>query len=135
MPGFPECFPADFESEILPKDVEYKAYPVYRVLKKGVLNREAFVSSFEEFPKRFNNSRKAASYSTSCFQDYDEIYNIMMFTFRDKHPKATLSYGATEPECGPCKKSNNLNSSHVDWWIYKDSHPEKYFKEVRYNEN
>lgn len=37
----------------------------------------------------------------------------------------------TEPECGPCKKSENKNSSHVDWWIYKDSHPEEYFKEVR----
>ena len=130
MPEFPDCFPANFESEILPKDVEYKAYPVYRVLKKGILDREAFISSMEEFPKRFRNSKKASSYSTSCFQDYNEIYNIMMFTFRDKNPKAVLSYGTTEPECGPCKRSDDLNSSHVHWWIYKDSHPEKYFKEV-----
>ena len=130
MPGFPECFPADFESEILPKDVEYKAYPVYRVLKKGVLNREAFVSSFEEFPKRFRQSRKADSYSTSCFQDYKEICDILQFTFRDMYPKAILAIGKTEPVCGPCKK-NEFGSSHVDWWIYKDSHPENFFKEVR----
>ncbi len=131
MPDFPDCFPADFESEILPKNVEYKAYPVYRVLKRGILNREAFISSAEEFPRRFHNSRKAAVYSTSCFQDYNEIHNIMMFTFRDRHPEAILAYGATEPECGPCKKSDDPKSSHVDWWLYQSSHPEDFFEEVR----
>lgn len=129
MPGFPDCFPADFESEILPKDVEYKAYSVYRILKQGILNREAFIGSFEEFPERFVRSRKAGSYSTSCYQDYAEIYNLLEFTFRDKHPEAILAFGTTEPICGPCKKSES-GSSHVDWWIFKDSHPEVFFEEV-----
>ena len=42
-----------------------------------------------------------------------------------------IAKGTTEPECGPCKKE--YNSSHIDWWIYKDKSPEKYFKVVEEN--
>lgn len=132
MNKFPKCFPKNFEEDILPKDIEFKSYKAYRILKLGKLEHAAFISTFEEykdstFKPRGYNPNSASTYSTSVFSDIQETKNILKLMC--KHfPRPLISEGSTEPECGPCKRDNN--SSHIDWWIYEDTFPEKIFKVV-----
>ena len=37
---YPECFPGNFETEILPKGAKEESRPVYRVMKSGTIDRE-----------------------------------------------------------------------------------------------
>ena len=45
---YPECFPGNFETEILPKGAKEESRPVYRVMKSGTIDREGFISTYEE---------------------------------------------------------------------------------------
>ena len=137
MPKFPDCFPKNFETDILPNNVEYVSYHAYRILKEGKLNRKAFISTFEEFkdkkykPRGFNPS-SPDTYSTSLFSNIDDIKNILKIMLRH-NPPAIIAEGITEPCCGPCKKDNY--SSHISWWIFEDASPETYFKVIEENED
>ena len=136
MQKFPDCFPENFESEILPKDIEYFSLHAYRILKEGKLNRQAFMSTFEEFkdkkykPRGFNPN-SPDTYSTSLFSDMHEIKNILKIMLRH-NPPALIAEGTTEPCCGPNKRDSQ--NSHINWWIFKDASPEIYFKVVAENE-
>lgn len=126
---FPDCFPKNFIRDILPPDCEFHSYTAYRILKNGILDHKAFISSFEEFkdsPERFNLN-SPDTYSTSVFSDYQDAEKILKIMCRH-HPRPTIAQGVTEPSCGPCKKS--YNSSHINWWIFKDVSPEIFFKVV-----
>ena len=132
---FPDCFPANFDKGILPSDIEFVAYPAYRILKLGILDHDAFISTFEEYKKYPERRRSmkllsASTYSTSVFSDINGAKNLLKIMCRH-YPRPLIAKGTTEPECGPCKKE--YNSSHIDWWIYKDKSPEKYFKVVEEN--
>ena len=133
MTKFPDCFPANFEENILPKDVEFTSYPAYRILKRGILDHQAFLSTYEEakvsgFFPRGCDLNDPGTYSTSVFQGINDIMKLQKIMFKH-HPRATIACGSTEPSCGPCKTSKK--GSHIDWWIYKDTSPELYFKEVQ----
>ena len=44
------------------------------------------------------------------------------------------SKGETEGTCGPCQLTSEReerDDTHVDWWIYRDVEPQKYFTEVK----
>lgn len=46
-----------------------------------------------------------------------------------------LIVGETVPSCGLSmrtreSKTRKCRDSHIDWWIYKDAHPEQYFEEA-----
>ena len=134
---FPKCFPENFEQDILPKDIEFKFHKAYRILKLGKLDRTAFISTFEEFKDlafkpRGYNPNLAGTYSTSVFSDFQETKNILKLICRH-FPRPRISEGSTEPECGPCKRDKN--SSHIDWWIFEDASPEKFFKVVEQDES
>ena len=50
--------------------------------------------------------------------------------FMRHHPKAFIAKGETEKTCGPCQLTSereNVEGTHVDWWIYEESDPQKYF--------
>ena len=134
--NFPACFPDDFEQNILPHDVEFRAYHAYRILKMGTLDRNAFISSFEEFkdntykPRGFN-IRSPETFSTSVLSDLQDAKNLLKFMCRH-HPHPLIAEGFTEPSCGPCKKS--YNSTHINWWLFKNAHPEYFFKVVELDE-
>ena len=137
MGRFPDCFPVDFATKILPANAGYTRHHVYRVVKSGRIDRQAFESSYEENLRqaRFRRPRPLrkddpSTYSTSCCVDYEQAAFLKKVTFRDP-PEAIIAEGITEPICGPTLK--NQASGHVDWWIYKDAKPECYFKEVPQN--
>ena len=142
MKKYPECFPKNFETEILPKGAKEENKSVYRVIKYGTINRESFISTYEEIqrglipPKKSINLNDPGIYSTSCNIDYSEAeYALNMFMRH--HPKAFIAKGETEKTCGPCQLTSEReerSDTHVDWWIFEESKPQMYFKEVNKNE-
>lgn len=141
MRKFPDCFPENFESEILPRDAKCVKRHVYRIIKSGMINKSAFMSTFEEIkeglippPKRLNLSNPS-TYSTSCSLTYDDLTYWLDVFMRKGNPKAFIAEGETDEICGPNqitsdRDSSNSNKNHVDWWIYADSNPQDSFQEV-----
>ena len=110
---YPECFPGNFETEILPKGAKEESRPK----KKLRWNRPEI-------------------YSTSCNMDYSEAqYTLDMFMRH--HPKAIIAKGQTEGSCGPSQLTSEREErtdTHVDWWVYQDSEPQNFFREVKKDE-
>lgn len=143
MNKYPECFPDNFEKEILPKDVKYENKSVYRIIKYGKIDREGFIGTYEEvqrglrpLPKRGMDLNDPGTYSTSCNMEYSEA-EYMLDVFMRHHPRAFIAKGVTEATCGPSQLTSEREEredTHVDWWIYKDANPQNYFKEVTEDE-
>lgn len=121
---------------------------VYRIAEKGKLNRDAFLSSFQE--KRIKNSCENSynnrdaflaekevvdigDYSTSCFQKRRNAKKILKLKARHVDgPKILI--GTILPETGLSmltaeSRSNRMAmDSHIDWWIYQGVDPSPYFR-------
>ena len=143
MNRYPKCFPPDFEETILPKGAKTENKHVYRLIKYGTIDRDSFISSYEEIqrglkppPKRALDLNDPGTYSTSCHMEYADaeyLSNIFM-----RHcPKTFIAEGETDISCGPCQLTSereNREDSHIDWWIYDKAEPQRFFKEVEQNE-
>lgn len=134
---FPDCFPPNFKSEILPKDAREESKIVYRVMKEGQINRDAFLSTCEEVlrgkrpPSPKDNSDDPGYYSTSCCLNPGELKYFLKLSMK-REPTAFIPKGRTAPECGLCQQTserlpNFQNQSHIDWWVYQNSNPQDYF--------
>lgn len=139
---YPACFPEDFETSILPKEAREENKSVYRVIKYGTINRESFISTYEEIQRGLIPRRKRMDlndpgiYSTSCNIDYSEA-EYALNVFMRHHPKAFIAEGETEGACGPCQLTSEREErtdTHVDWWIYDKAEPQMYFYEVKSDE-
>lgn len=136
MSLFPSCFPANFESDILPKEAKCERKHVYRIIKSGIMDRAAFMSTYEEVinglrpkGKRWNLN-DPSTYSTSCNTDIKDA-EYLLTVFMRNYPKPFIAEGETVEECGPSQLTSEREPneySHVDWWIYKDSSPQNAFK-------
>lgn len=142
MSKYPECFPENFENEILPKEAKQENKKVYRIIKYGAINRDSFISTYEEIqkglipPRRKLNLADPGTYSTSCNIEYSEA-DYLLNVFMRHHPKVFIASGETEASCGPCQLTSERESredTHVDWWIYGKAEPQKFFKEVNADE-
>lgn len=142
MKKYPECFPENFETDILPKDAKKENKSVYRVIKFGTIDRNGFIGTYEEIqrglipPKKRMNLDDPGLYSTSCNMKYSEAeYALNMFMRH--YPKPFIAKGETEGSCGPCQLTSERekrSDTHVDWWIYEDTEPQIYFSEVSNSE-
>ena len=142
MKEFPDCFPENFETEILPEDAREDNKDVYRVIKNGILDRESFISTYEEIqrglipPKKRLNLKAPGTYSTSCNMQYSEA-QYALNVFMRHHPRAFIAKGVTEGSCGPSQLTSEReerDNTHVDWWVYKGGAPQFYFN-VIYSKN
>ena len=138
MKKYPACFPENFEKDILPKGAKEESKPVYRIIKYGTINRESFISTYEEMQRGLIPRKKRANpkdpglYSTSCNMEYSEAQYVLSLLMRHK-PAAFIAKGKTEGTCGPCQLTSEREKrqdTHVDWWIYDDAEPHTYFGEV-----
>lgn len=139
MSKYPKEFPEKFEEEILPKGAAHKRKTVYRIIKSGKIDREGFISTYEEVkrglipePKRGLNLNDPGTYSTSCNMVYEEA-EYWLDVFMRHHPKALIAKGITEPSCGPSQLTSEREArddTHVDWWIYEEAQPQIFFEEV-----
>ena len=142
MKKYPECFPENFETDILPKDAKKENKSVYRVIKFGTIDRNGFIGTYEEIqrglipPKKRMNLDDPGLYSTSCNMKYSEAEYVLNMFMRH-YPKPFIAKGETEGSCGPCQLTSERekrSDTHVDWWIYEDTEPQIYFSEVSNSE-
>lgn len=144
---FPDCFPDDFKDNILPQDARPEELTVYRGCKTGIIDKNTFLSSYEEIiikgidtlspndkKKYEKNLKKPGFYGTSCFLDLEELKDIMDSAWQ-RHKDAKILIGTMKCEDGLSQQTINrtagcMRKSHVDWWLYKNSDPSTYFKEV-----
>ena len=136
---YPPCFPSNFENDILPKGAELKKRCVYRIAKFGKINRDAFISTYEEverglIPPKGLDLKDPGTYSTSVNEDLKDIEKVLKMMMRH-NPRPKILKGCTEPSCGPSQltrdREPSRKDSHVDWWIYDKSNPENYFEEFK----
>ncbi len=144
---FPDCFPEDFEEKYLPHNLPNLKISVFRVCTNGTINKETFLSTFEEIcrglkpaPKRWKkNAGKfdPGYFSVSC-NDTRKAAEDVLKCLVGSHPKAFLIYGTASSELGPLQRTSDrepsrLDKSHFDWWLYADSDPSADFKRVEGN--
>ncbi len=122
MGKYPECFPENFEEEILPKEAKEENKNVYRVIKSGKIDRNSFIGTFEEIkrgliPKKKRiNMNDPGLYSTSCNIDYSEAEYVLDLFIRH-HPQPKIAKGVTHERCGPCQLTSEREQrkdTHVD---------------------
>ena len=97
---FPACFPSDFGERILPKDLPKIELHVYRICTNGIINKDAFMSTFEEIllgrkprPMKWEKMLDDPStYSTSCDTDLRGIKNVMK-CLKKYYPAPIISSG------------------------------------------
>ena len=108
-------------------------------MKYGRIDSQAFLSTAEEVAKglrpvgKNDDINDPSYYSTSCDLRIEELYKLLKLTMK-REPKAFIAKGVTEPLCGPAqltKEREYRDTTHVDWWIYKDATPEIFFEEVK----
>ena len=139
MKSFPDCFPGNFATDILPVGAVEDNKPVYRVIKYGILNRDSYIGTYEEIlkglmppGKKRRDPSKPGTYSTSCHLEKSESEYFLQLCMRH-HPAAFIAKGITAADCGPSQLTSDReprDDTHVDWWIYKDAEPQYYFEEV-----
>lgn len=145
MGKYPECFPEDFEERILPKGAKPENKQVYRIIKSGIIDRDSFISTYEEIvrgsrckPKKLD-LEDPGIYSVSCFMDLDDI-EYFKNVFMRRNPELLVAKGITDSSCGPCQLTSERkpvkenSKSHVDWWVYQDANPQNFFEEMKINE-
>lgn len=143
MNQYPSCFPDDFEQNILPKGANYSEKAVYRVMKKGYIDREGFISTYEEIKRglippgnKLTDLKDPSLYSTSCNVELSDAQYILGL-LSGHHPTSVIAQGTIHPQCGPWQLTSERTggtNSHVDWWVYDKSNPQTYFREVNENE-
>lgn len=101
-------------------------------IKNRQTKREKLQKGYIPPLKRNQNLNDPGIYSTSCYIKYsDAAYWLKVFMRH--YPKPCIAEGRTEHSCGPCQLTSEREKrqdTHVDWWIYDESKPHQYFKEV-----
>lgn len=139
---FPNDYPSNLLERIIEDGAKEQLLTVYRICNDGIINRDAFNSSFVDNKNRINTKKglinrdavlieNIGNYSTSCFEDYKEIKRTLRM-MQKYHPEPIIAQGVTDPGCGLSlriteSKFRKRRGSHVDWWIYENTTPQNYF--------
>lgn len=132
---FPDCFPPEFVDEILPKGLVPQIIDVYRICTRGIIDKTAFLSTYEEIclnlkpkprPQKWEKMiHDPGTYSTSCYEEKNDVINALK-CLTAYYPNPILIQGHASFEYGPFQRTSERkvqNDSHVDWWIFKDAYP------------
>ena len=137
MNQYPSCFPDDFETNILPEGVHLEEKFVYRIMKKGYVDRDGFIGTYEEIQRKLippgnklKNLKNPGLYATSCNEQLSDAKYVLKI-LSGHHPAAVIAQGSIHPSCGPWQLTSERtgeSSTHVDWWVYEHSQPQSYFE-------
>ena len=136
---FPESYPSDLYDRIIQDGAANNTFDrVYRVASYGIVNRDAFLSTFEEFtlPKTDLANRDVylaslqqnydiGDYSVSFYEKQKDAIRILKLKKRYYDGPALIS-GMILPEHGlsirtreSADKNRRRKDSHVDLWKYE----------------
>lgn len=129
-------YPPGFPVEELPKEAKEERIDVYRVCRSGKVDSASFLPTYlDELSRTKENvgeEHDIGYYSLSTFFKENDAKRVLKF-LRGKQPSAILAIGCTEPSCGLCQRTRERKKnakSHVDWWLYQDAEPHRYFHEI-----
>ena len=137
---FPQIYPCDLYDKIIQDGGANNIFEnVYRVASYGIINRDAFLSTFEEFELPDTNLVNRDAFLASTCNNYDiGDYSVSFYEKRKDAKKIlnlkkkqydgpVLIYGMILPEHGlsiRTRESTDPNrrtkDSHVDLWKYED---------------
>ena len=142
MAVYPDSFPQDFETRILPAEASFTSHKAYRIAKYGAKDPRSYLCSWDEavMEEKDLTSLLATSeeerYSTS-FSDRPEALEYILSVSMRVYPAPELVTGTTDPSCGPSlvgklKKLKGKHKGeyhhHISWWIYSDAEPWNFFE-------
>lgn len=132
-------FPNFYPSCGVPENAKEQNLDVFRVCMFGAIDNEAFYSYYELWKYKGimlkgmeNGFDDIHFYSVSVYEKYRDAKRCLSLLSR-RDPRSLLAKGNTLEEFGPCLRSKdecNNKKSHVDWWLYEDAQPYKFFSEV-----
>ncbi|KHM51654.1 hypothetical protein NZ47_09295 [Anaerovibrio lipolyticus] len=119
-----------------PVEAKKEKIEVYRICKTGKIEERSFLPTYIEYEEKgtltFLDLNDVGAYSLSCYEKKRDARNKLIF-FTKKTPKPIAAVGITSPDCGVVmrtKERKRTRDSHVDWWLYENSTPWKYFREA-----
>ena len=130
-------FPTYFPVDKLPKEAKEEEIEVFRACFYGFCSK-SFLSYYEEWknckskPKGYNEEY-IGTYSMSCYEDIKDLNKMLrVFKIHSKYNNLVLSKGKTNIECGITLRAKDIkkSGSHVDFWIYENAKPIKYFEVI-----
>ena len=133
-----EKFPTYFPVDKLPKGAKEEEIEVFRACKYGFCNK-SFLTTYEEWkncefkPKSYNEE-DISTYSMSCYEDINDLNKMLrVFKIHSKYKNLVLSKGKTNINCGIILRAKDINESgsHVDFWLYENAKPIKYFEVIK----
>lgn len=143
---FPDCYPKNFESEILPEGAREQEIEVYRVAKTGKIEESTFWSTFLENLSRvdYDTSRyipkdpnDPSEYSTSFYEKYKSVAYVCKMLTKNS-PSPIIIKGKTELGYGPSQRTRERKKEkkkHVDWWLYDKAFPQSFVVVERQEES
>ena len=143
---YPECFPDNIEELILADGAGANSYTYYRISRTGLINRDEFIGTYEkslgetasghnrDMYRTANEELDIGDYSTSGYEKLRDAKRLLKCIKRYEEGPIIME-GWTDPECGLSmrtkdSKTRKCRDSHIDWWIYKEAHPEVLFKKI-----
>lgn len=137
-------FPHFFPQNIVPVGAKFEPIEVYRVCVWGKIDKDAFISTYEQKCIRGNIAIRdiditdPGTYSTSCNEKINHARRRHKL-FSKHYPKPIVARGKTNGLYGPSQRTEERtgkkDNSHVDWWLYEGSDPSSEFEEVDVYEN
>jgi len=132
---FPEAFPDNFETDILPKNIPPLTLQVYRICISGIIDKNAFLNTYESVQQGLQQKPPEwdlddpGIYSTSCFEKVKDARNILK-CLKKYNPPAFIMAGEAPYTLGPLQRTierTGKKTSHIDWWLYRDADPSRLF--------
>ncbi len=127
-------FPDYFDRFNLPEGAKPEKIEVYRACKTQKCDKESFTPSFEEKGFEYHQDDDPSDPSLYSLSTAEKIKDIQRFVRIDSEYKKPykIAKGITSEECGfvqrTKERTSNKRSSHVDWWLFKDAQPYKFFE-------
>ena len=123
-------FPAYFELFELPEGAREEDITVYRACKTWKCDKESFTPTFEERGCQYFNGddpKNPGLYSLSTAEKPKDIKRFVKFNSEYQKPYTDKSCGLVQRTREREKKRKD---SHVDWWLYENAEPYKFFEMI-----
>ncbi len=127
-------FPSSLPTDRLPSGAKEMDVEVYRLCITGEIEPSSFLPTFLDPAQKDlkNIDRNDISYySLSTFEGENDIRRIYKFFRRKRSPRTIIAKGTTATSCGIAQRTaerTGQSTSHVDWWLYEDSEPHRFFQ-------
>lgn len=126
-------FPEYFSKFSLPEGAHEERILVYRACKTNKCDKKSFTPTYEEQGCQVRDCDDPTDPSLYSLSTYEKPRDVKRFaiTNSDIREPIKIAMGYTEPSCGLVQRTRERTgrrTSHVDWWLYVDAEPYKYFE-------